>query len=240
MIDKNSPVPIYHQLEEQIKSQIENGSLEADELIPSEREYAERYQISRMTVRHAINNLVKDGFLHRQKGKGTYVSKQKVEQKLQGLTSFTEDMLERGMTPSSRLLSFEIIPASQPIAHRLGLKENTPVYEIRRIRLADHVPMAVETTYLPANLIKGLTEDIINQSLYKYIEEKLTLNISEASQEIEATSAKDHEVKHLQIEKGSPVLLILRTSYLEDGTPFELVRSAYRADRYKFVHTMKR
>jgi GntR family transcriptional regulator len=240
MIDKNSPIPIYHQLEEYIKSQIESGALKVDEAIPSEREYAERYQISRMTVRQAINNLVNEGYLYRQKGRGTFVNKQKVEQKLQGLTSFTEDMLERGMKPSSKLLSFQIIPADIQVASRLKLKENTPVYEIQRVRLADDVPMALETTYLPANLVKGLTEEIINQSLYKYIEDTLLLTISEAAQQIEAASAKEIEVKHLEIEKGSPVLLILRTSYLQDGTPFEFVKSAYRADRYKFVHTMKR
>ncbi|BBU37902.1 MULTISPECIES: GntR family transcriptional regulator [Aeribacillus] len=240
MIDKSSPIPIYYQLEEFIKKQIENGELQPDQAIPSEREYAERYQISRMTVRQAINNLVNEGYLYRQKGRGTFVSKQKVEQRLHGLTSFTEDMLERGMKPSSKLLSFEVIPAGLETASHLKLKKNAPVYEIKRVRLADDVPMALETTYVPANLVKGLTEEIIHQSLYSYIEEKLNLVISEAFQQIEASIAKESEIKHLQIEKGSPILLILRTSYLHDGTPFEFVKSAYRADRYKFVHTLKR
>lgn len=193
-----------------------------------------------MTVRQAINNLVNEGYLYRQKGRGTFVSKQKVEQRLHGLTSFTEDMLERGMKPSSKLLSFEVIPAGLETASHLKLKKNAPVYEIKRVRLADDVPMALETTYVPANLVKGLTEEIIHQSLYSYIEEKLNLVISEAFQQIEASIAKESEIKHLQIEKGSPILLILRTSYLHDGTPFEFVKSAYRADRYKFVHTLKR
>ncbi|REJ13120.1 MAG: phosphonate metabolism transcriptional regulator PhnF [Bacillaceae bacterium] len=240
MIDKSSPIPIYYQLEEFIKKQIEIGELQPDQAIPSEREYAERYQISRMTVRQAINNLVNEGYLYRQKGRGTFVSKQKVEQRLHGLTSFTEDMLERGMKPSSKLLSFEVIPAGLETASHLKLKKNAPVYEIKRVRLADDVPMALETTYVPANLVKGLTEEIIHQSLYSYIEEKLNLVISEAFQQIEASIAKESEIKHLQIEKGSPILLILRTSYLHDGTPFEFVKSAYRADRYKFVHTLKR
>ncbi|PLR85343.1 phosphonate metabolism transcriptional regulator PhnF [Bacillus canaveralius] len=240
MIDKNSPIPIYHQLEEHLKSKIESGAIKADEAIPSEREYAERYQISRMTVRQALNNLVSDGYLYRQKGKGTFVNKKKVEQRLHGLTSFTEDMIERGMKPSSKLLSFEIIAAGAETAHRLNIKENTPVYEIKRVRLADAAPMALETTYLPANLIKGLTEEIINQSLYRYIEEKLSFTIHEATQQIEAAIAKDIEIKHLQIEKGAPILLIHRSSFLKDGTPFEYVKSAYRADRYKFIHSMQR
>jgi GntR family transcriptional regulator len=240
MIDKNSPIPIYHQLEEFIKAQIDNGDLQPDEAIPSERVYADMFQISRMTIRQALTNLVNDGYLYRQKGKGTFVNKKKVEQRLQGLTSFTEDMKERGFTPGSKLVSFEIIPSGREIAERLKLRENTPVYEIKRVRLADNVPMALETTYLPANLVKGLTEEIINQSLYQYIEDKLSLTIHEATQQIEASIAKDQELRLLEIEKGSPVLLILRSSYLEDGTPFEFVKSAYRADRYKFVHTMQR
>lgn len=240
MIDKNSPIPIYHQLEEYIKAQIDSGELKPDETIPSERVYADMFQISRMTIRQALTNLVNDGYLYRQKGRGTFVNKKKFEQRLQGLTSFTEDMRERGFTPGSKLISFEIIPAGREIADRLKLNENTPVYEIKRVRLADNVPMALETTYLPANLVKGLTEDIINQSLYQYIEEKLNLVIHEATQQIEASNAKDQELRLLEIEKGSPVLLILRTSILKDGIPFEFVKSAYRADRYKFVHTMQR
>ncbi|MBT2678920.1 GntR family transcriptional regulator [Bacillus sp. ISL-35] len=240
MIDKNSPIPIYHQLEEYIKSQIESGELKPDEAIPSERVYAEQFKISRMTIRQALTNLVNDGYLYRHKGKGTFVNQKKVEQHLQGMTSFTEDMKERGLTPGSRLVSFEIIPASRKIADTLHLGEHTPLFEIKRVRLADDAPLALETTYLPANLAKGLTEEIINHSLYKYIEEKLSLTIHEATQEIEAAIAKEHELPLLEIDKGSPVLLIHRTSYLKDGTPFEYVKSAYRADRYKFVHSMQR
>jgi GntR family transcriptional regulator len=240
MIDKNSPIPIYHQLEEFIKSQIESGELQQDEAIPSERVYAEMFKISRMTIRQAMTNLVNDGYLYRQKGKGTYVNKKKVVKRLQGMTSFTEDMNERGLTPGNILVSFEIIPATRQIADRLQLPENTPVYEIKRVRLADDAPLALETSYLPANLVKGLTEEIINQSLYQYIEEKLSLTIHEATQQIEATIAKEQELSLLEIEKGSPVLLIHTTSYLKDRTPFEYVKSAYRADRYKFVHNMQR
>jgi GntR family transcriptional regulator len=240
MIDKNSPIPIYHQLEEYIKSQIESGELKPDEAIPSERVYADLFKISRMTIRQALTNLVNDGYLYRQKGKGTFVNQKKVENRLEGMTSFTEDMKERGLTPGSRLVSFEIIPASRKIADMLHLVEHTPVFEIKRVRLADDAPLALETTFLPANLVKGLTEEIINHSLYEYIEEKLSLTIHEATQQIEATIAKEHELPLLEIDRGSPVLLIHRTSYLKDGTPFEYVKSAYRADRYKFIHTMQR
>jgi len=240
MINKNSPVPIYHQLEEYIKQQIEAGILEEEAVIPSEREYAERFQISRMTVRQAINNLVSEGYLKRQKGRGTFVNKKKVEQELQGMTSFTEDMLARGMNPSSTLLSFQIIPADCNTAMDLRIKENDSVYKIKRIRLADGAPMALETAYIPVEIVPGLTEENSNLSLYQYIEEHLSLSISEATQEIEASVADKHATENLGINIGDPILLIERISYLTDGIPFELVKSTFRADRYRFVHTMKR
>lgn len=240
MINKNSPVPIYHQLEEYIKQQIDNGLLKEEAVIPSEREFAERFQISRMTVRQAINNLVSEGYLKRQKGKGTFVAKKKVEQELQGMTSFTEDMQSRGMTPSSTLLSFQIIPADQNTASDLKIDQNASIYKIKRIRLADGAPMALETAYIPVEVVPGLTEENSNLSLYQYIEENLSLSISEATQEIEASVANNDDAEALAITEGDPILLIERTSYLENGMPFELVKSTFRADRYRFVHTMKR
>jgi GntR family transcriptional regulator len=240
MINKNSPVPIYHQLEEYIKQQIETGILREEAVIPSEREFAEVFQISRMTVRQAINNLVLEGYLTRQKGKGTFVSKKKVEQELQGMTSFTEDMLSRGMNPSSTLLSFQIIPADKNTAIDLKIEENDSVYKIKRIRLADGAPMALETAYIPVEIVPGLTEENSNLSLYQYIEQHLSLSISEATQEIEASIADSDDAETLEINIGDPILLIQRISYLQDGIPFEIVKSTFRADRYRFVHTMKR
>jgi GntR family transcriptional regulator len=240
MINKNSPVPIYHQLEEYIKQQIETGILREEAVIPSEREFAEVFQISRMTVRQAINNLVLEGYLTRQKGKGTFVSKKKVEQELQGMTSFTEDMLSRGMNPSSTLLSFQIIPADKNTALDLKIEENDSVYKIKRIRLADGAPMALETAYIPVEIVPGLTEENSNLSLYQYIEQHLSLSISEATQEIEASIADSDDAETLEINIGDPILLIQRISYLQDGIPFEIVKSTFRADRYRFVHTMKR
>jgi GntR family transcriptional regulator len=240
MINKNSPVPIYHQLEAYIKQQIESGILMEEAVIPSEREFAERFQISRMTVRQAINNLVADGYLKRQKGKGTFVNKKKVEQELQGMTSFTEDMLSRGMSPSSTLLSFQIIPADKKTAADLRIEENDFVYKIKRIRLADNAPMAIETAYIPVELVPGLTVENSNLSLYQYIEEHLSLSISEATQEIEASIASNPDAETLGITIGDPILLIERISYLQNEVPFELVKSIFRADRYRFVHTMKR
>ncbi|RIW34663.1 GntR family transcriptional regulator [Bacillus salacetis] len=242
MVKKNSPIPIYYQLGELIKELIDKGELKAGDSLPAEREYAEKFEISRMTVRQAFTQLVNDGYLYRVQGRGTFVAerKPKIEQALQGLTSFTEDMESRGMKPGSELVSFEIKPAAMEIAGELGLQEYAPVYEIQRIRLADEMPMAVETNYISANFIKGLTEKIVNQSLYAYIEETLNLKINHASQVIESSAADEMEAAFLGVQEGSPVMRIQRNTYLADGTPVEYVKSSYRADRYKFKIQMSR
>lgn len=240
MINKNSPIPIYYQLAESIQKQIDSGDLQPGESLPSEREYAEKFEISRMTARQALNQLVNNGYLYRIQGKGTFVADKKIEKPLFGITSFTEDMLARGMKPSSELLHFELIPATGYIANQLQIKEHHPVYEIKRIRLADDVPMAIETNYISANLVKGLTEQIVNHSIYAYMENQLGLRIEQATQTIESSIAEPIEAQSLQIKPGVPVMRIQRTAYLHDGTPAEYVISSYRADRYKFMVQMHR
>lgn len=240
MIDKNSPIPIYHQLEESIKQLIESGQLKPGDALPSEREYSEQFGISRMTVRQAIINLVNERFLYRVRGKGTFVMEQKFEQNLQGLTSFTEDMKARGMEASSKLINFEIIPADAKLASALNIQEHGPVYKIKRIRLAENIPMALERTYISANLVQGLTSEIVKNSLYYYVEETLHMKIAGGTQVIEASIANKEEVKLLEIPELSPVMIMERSSKLEDNTVFEIVKSTYRADRYKFMIDLKR
>ncbi|CUA80415.1 GntR family transcriptional regulator [Anoxybacillus suryakundensis] len=240
MINKHSPLPIYYQLEQGIKEMIEKGQLQPGEMIPSEREWAETYEISRMTVRQAINNLVNDGYLVRKRGKGTFVATKKIEQPLKGLTSFSEDMRARGMVPGTKLLAFHTIPASLSFAKQLGIGEGEEIYEIRRIRLADGLPMALETAYVPYALVPGLTEQNVSGSIYEFIEKKLGLTIRSATQTLEASVARKLEAELLQMKEGAPVLLIQRNSYLQTGQPLEIVKSVYRADRYKFMIEMER
>nr|WP_285842864.1 GntR family transcriptional regulator [Metabacillus litoralis] len=231
---------MYYQLEERIKKSIISEELQPGDVLPSERELSENYQISRMTVRQAITNLVNKGYLYREKGKGTFVSSQKFEQNLQGLTSFTEDMKARNLVPGSKLLHFEISPAIEEIKEWLSLEEEELIYKIKRLRLANDEPIAVETSYLPVKLIPGLTPDILGNSLYKYIEDDLQLSIGHAAQTVEAAIVRDEDIKHLNVNKNVPVLLIQRETYLEDGTPLEIVKSSYRADRYKFKINIER
>ncbi|WP_440894722.1 GntR family transcriptional regulator [Amphibacillus sp. Q70] len=240
MIDKQSPIPIYYQLEEMIKKKIQSEELMPGEAIPSEREYAETYGISRMTVRQAINNMVTEGLLYRQKGRGTFIAEQKIEQDLTKLTSFSEDMRNRELNPSSKLISIDQMACSVKIAEALAINAGACVYQIKRLRLADEEPIALETIYTPKNLVGDMDETDFNQSFYTFLEENRQLKIHHGHQSIEASTANKDEIKYLKIKKNDPILLMYRTSYLINQTPIEFVKSSYRADKYKFYLTMNR
>lgn len=240
LVNKNSHIPIYVQIEEELKRQIYLGEYEVGEPIPSERDLSIKFGVSRMTVRQAITNLVLNGLLYREKGRGTFVSTPKLEQPLNGLTSFTEDMRARGLTPSSKLIKFEKQRPSFDVARDLLLEEGEEVYFIVRIRNADSQPMAIERTYIPLHALPNLTEESFNGSLYRLVEDTYGLKIGNAIQQMEAAIVAKEDSKYLQIEPTAVVLMIKRISYLSDGRPFEVVRSSYRADRYKFISEIQR
>ncbi|MGI8315980.1 GntR family transcriptional regulator [Halobacillus mangrovi] len=240
MIDKQSPIPIYYQIQEHLRSMIENKELNPGEAIPSERELAEKYDISRMTVRQAITNLANEGLLVREKGKGSFVAEQKIEQPLMQLTSFSEDMRRRGIEPGTLVKEFQIVKASAKVSDELQLPEGEEIYQLNRLRLGDGEPMAYEILSLPKEKLPLISEEIVKGSFYNYIEKEMGLSIERAVQSFEPSLATELESEMLNIEVGSPVLLLRRTTYLSDGSPFEHVKSTYRGDRYKFVAEMKR
>lgn len=238
-IDKQSPLPIYYQIEAYLKQQIDDGLLKPGDTLPSEREFSEQFHVSRMTIRQAIMNLVNAGYLNRQKGRGTFVASQKIAMTLSGLTSFSEEIKHRGMRPLSRLLSYEVIPATDRIAQQLSIPNQTPVYEMKRLRLADDHPLALETAYIPVHLLPDLTQDDATGSIYAYAEQH-GLRLKHATQTLEARSAGPEEAKLLTISPNAPVLLIDQRTYLEDGGMFEYSRSLFRGDSYSFTVAMDR
>jgi GntR family transcriptional regulator len=219
---------------------IDSGKLKPNDSLPSERELSETYKISRMTVRQAITNLVNKGYLHRLQGKGTFVSEKKLEQDLQRLTSFTEDMKRRGLEPGNKLLKFDLIDPDHEIQSKLLLDEKERVYQIQRIRLANNQPIGIETSYIPEKFAPDLNEEILNSSIYNYIENTRQLSIGHATQVIESSIVNEMEMKLLHVKKGDPVLLIERHTFLENEIPLEIVKSTYRSDKYKFTITIKR
>ncbi|WP_053218161.1 GntR family transcriptional regulator [Virgibacillus senegalensis] len=241
-IDKEAVVPIYHQIKTLITKKIDDKLWNVDDMIPSERELTNQLSISRMTVRHAINDLVNEGVLYRKRGKGTFVGKPKIDQVLSKLSSFTEDMKKRGLKPGSKVLHVKEVPACEKIGGVLEVEEGFPVIEVFRLRLADDEPMALERSFLPAEKVASiLNYSLENKSLYKELKEKYNLNVAFATQTIEISYlSKPQDSDLLEVNVGTPVLLIKRHTYSDEKTPLEYVESLYRADRYKFSIEMEK
>lgn len=234
VIDKDSPIPIYFQIQKYIREQIKKNEWSVGGAIPSERMLSEQFEVSRMTIRQAVQGLVDEGVLTRRRGSGTFVSNEKVEQQLKGITSFTKLMELRGMQASSKIISFLKRKSSLIEAKHLEIGQVTDVLQIERIRLGNETPIAIETTIIPWSFAEGITEEDMQRSLYEYIEGEKGLIIGEGRQSIEAISADKQTASLLDVPMGSPILLIERVTTLKNGTPFEYVRSHYAGSRFKF------
>jgi GntR family transcriptional regulator len=209
--------------------------LQVGEAIPSERRLSSELGISRLTVRAALDDLVRDGYLERRHGAGTFVSEPKIAQQLT-LTSFSEDMRRRGMVAGSRTIELREIHAGAAVGRALNISPDARVTLIRRLRLADGEPMALETLHVPAALIPGLTrERLENASFYDLLEHDYGVVISNGTQSIEPTVTNEEESELLSVPLHSPAFLFERTSRTDDGQTVEFVRSLYRGDRYRLV-----
>ncbi|MFZ5816783.1 MAG: GntR family transcriptional regulator [Bacillota bacterium] len=232
---------LYKRLMDYLLEEIDAGRLQSGQQIPSERELSERFRMSRMTVRHGLNELVNQGVLYRQQGKGTFVGRPKIRQKLRGLSSFTEDMLSRGLRPGGRVLTVEVVAAPYRVRQALRLAESSHVVRIERLRLADGDPMALEVTHLPYPRFASLVgENLENASLYGLLVDKFGVVFGTALQAIEPALADAALARTLWVKEGSLLLLLERTTFSQQGEPVEFVSSYYRADRYRFEVELER
>jgi GntR family transcriptional regulator len=235
MLDFNSPIPLYYQLKSFIQNQISTGTWKPGEQIPSEAELCGQFQISRTTIRQAINELVTQGKLKRTQGRGTFVTQYNIEKPLFFLTGFSEDMKRRGLEPMSKVLKFETIPPTGHIAQVLNLKENEPVILIKRLRLADDQLMAIDTSFLPFNRFFALLhEDLEKNSLYDLLARKFETVPIRSIRSIEAISCPLAEGELLDVKPGFPILFLVGTNFDQNDLPFEHAESYYRGDRFTF------
>jgi GntR family transcriptional regulator len=236
MIAHDSHVPLYIQIKDYIRLNIQAGVFPESSRIPSERQLAEQFQVSRLTVSKAINELIQEGLLHSHVGKGTFVSSTKIEQELRTLTSFTEEMIRRGQRPSSCVLYAAVEPASSEVAKALLLPSGTKIIVLKRVRLADNQPVALETSAILAAICPGIVDkyDFSQESLYQVLREECGIRIAYARQTFESRQATPEEQEALHLDPHTPILGITRVTYNAQEQPIEYVRSAYRGDRYKF------
>lgn len=234
MLDKKSSVPIYVQLEEYIKKKIKEGVYLPGEALPTERDLTELFGVSRMTVRQAITNLVHQGVLYKTYGKGTFVSKQVIEKKLE-IESFSEDMEKRGLVPSSRILYFEKIIPDSEIREKLELSENEQVYFLNRIRLANDEPMAIEYSYLPEKYFPDLMKyNFMRCSLYTIMKNEYHSDFNYMKQSIKAVTISKKESELLLNKSRGFGLISLRTIFNNSHIPIEYTKTIYNPDRYAF------
>ena len=234
-LDRQSPIPLYYQLKEILRSWITSGKFDSDGCFPSERELQERYGISRMTVRRTLSDLVNEGVLIREQGRGSFVVKTRMQDQLRHLTSFTEDTTLRGVSTEAKVLDFQVV-VDREVAAEMGIPADEELIRLQRIRLVEGEPLALQTTFVRHSLCPGLVErGLLAGSLYKTLEEGYGLRLGRARQAIEAKPADEYEAELLQVSLGQPVLVLERLSYLHDGSPIEYVRSTYRGDRYRFT-----
>lgn len=238
-LDRHSVIPLYYQIQQHLLQDIRSGRLKPGKPLPSEEVISRCLRVSRMTARQALKSLCGLGVAHSQRGKGTFVCESKLEKNIREVQSFTEEMEARGSRPHSKLLSSEVVPADAETAEALHLSPEEKVIRIRRVRVADAVPMGVEATCLPQSLCPNLLDKFDPRtSLYRTLLQVYGIHIVQADEVVEAGLAKTEEARLLGIPKGGPVFLFTRTSYVEGGKAVEYVKSTFRGDRYKITNRL--
>ncbi len=241
VLDRQSVVPLYYQIQQGLSEQIRSGKLKPGELVPSEQEIAARLGVSRMTARQALKSLCNRGLTYSQRGKGTFVSRMKLEKNFRQLLSFSEEIKDRGSQPRSRVLAFKRMLPEGDVAEALHLRPEEEVIFLRRVRMADSAPLCIEATHLPARLCPDLLEKFDpSGSLYRALAEHYGLQIHLADEVAEASVATAAEAKLLRVRAKLPVFRFTRTAYLHNGQPVEFVKSTYRGDRCKVVNRLSR
>lgn len=235
MLDENSPLSLYYQLKNIIIDNIKNKVWELDSKIPPERELCEMYNVSRITVRQALKELEDEGYLYRKQGKGTFVKRPKFVQGLSQFYSFTEEITKMGSVPNTRILMFDIIEAGLTVADKLKIDAKDKVFAIKRLRLADDEPFAVEISYIVHKYAKNLTEEAVNKfGLYEALRQNCGIIPNAATETFEAVLVDTEEAKYLEVAKKAAALHLERITSAQ-GNLIEYCISTIRGDKYKYT-----
>ena len=236
-LDKNTPVPLYYQLKSLVLAMITDSSLKEGDMLPPENELCELLDVSRPTIRQAFGELVSEGYLNRHKGRGTFVSKPKVDVRfLSKLETFNDEMLAKGMKPSTKLLKLEKIDGPTEANKRLLIPPDAPLVRVSRVRFADSVPLVYVETFLEYGKYGKLLEvDLAVNSLYESLERLCGVRVNRANREIESVNARKMEAELLQIARNKAVSLVKTVAYSDDfPDPVEFSIARYRGDFNKF------
>ena len=241
-IDPFTAVPKYFQLASILRQKIDEGEWAPRSAIPSERQLEGLYHLSRTTIREAIDQLVQQGYLYREHGRGTFVSPQKLQKGWMELTSFSEDLLKRGMQPGQIILTLETLVPSPKVLQRLELAPGSLVTRIERVRLGNDIPIGLQTSYLALPDGQSIAREELEKSgsLYRILSEKFHLYPTEADETLEVTVASPEEARLLGVGIGAPLLLSERVTFSQERRPVEFVKILYRGDKYRYFTHLKR
>jgi GntR family transcriptional regulator len=236
-LNKNVPIPLYYQLKKQVLALVDKGVLKEGDMLPPENELCDLLHISRPTIRQAFSELVAEGFLNRYKGKGTFISKRKVEERfLSKLETFDKEMISKGLTPQTKVIALKKLAGPHEANTKLDLPLDAPFIYLSRVRLADKVPLVYVETFLPYEPYAKLMEmDFSSKSLYQSLEKLFHVRVNRVRREIEAVNAHQKEAELLQIAKNKALILVKTVAYSDESpSPVEFSIARYRGDQNKF------
>lgn len=223
---------IYMKLAQDIQEKIEAGEYKIREKLPSERELAETYSVSRMTARQAITYLLDQGIVYRERGSGTFVQAPSIQQN--NVRSFTETVEALGFEAETRIMEFSTISSMASVAAEMEVPSDTHFYKIKRLRLGNKIPMALEVLYIPKIYLPELEDHDLTHSLYELMEKEFGVNISRVSYHVEAILANPIHMKIMELKKATALLRLSGVSFDQDGRKFIYEESLYRTDLYAY------
>jgi GntR family transcriptional regulator len=234
-------IPLYQQLYEILRARIARGELKPGDMLPPEMQLMTQYGAGRVTVRQALDLLVQDGLIYRERARGTFVAHPTVEQNLVRIVSFTQDMQQRGLKARTQVLGSAVIPANAELAEKLQLQVGAELAHLTRLRLADREPMSVEESFLVhhdcPNILKK--HNYATYPLREALARDYNLRLVRAHQIIRAIAANAELARVLNVPQRSPLLHIERVSFSQDNVPLEFLRIWYRADRYSLYNELQ-
>jgi GntR family transcriptional regulator len=242
-VDRTSAVPYYHQIKEAVRGLIAGGELKPGDKLPGEFALSEQLSVSRLVVHRALRELVTEGLLIRQRGKGSFVAPpaRRSYPVVGPLFGMTESLAKEGVSQQNHVLVQEVIPSIPPVSGGLALPEGAPVFHLSSLRLVDNLPLAIEDMYLPAERFPALSDlGWDNRSVYATLEELYDAHPQEATDVAAAGAATREEARLLGINKSAPVMRLQRTSTDRQGTPVEFSKVVFHAERYQFVVRVRR
>ncbi len=242
VIDRSSKLPLYHQIERNIRQLIISGKLETGEMAPSELELAQIYGVSRLTIRKALDELVRQNWLARRQGVGTFVTKPSITTIAPSELSFTSQMLAIGKKPSSTIIQADTNRADHEVANALRISEGDAIFSITRVRLADDQPILYESTHLSIERFPGIDnyQAWAHGSLYQHLLVAYQVLITRLEQTLKPVLLSEEQARHLKAKVKTPSILSICLSYNSDSEPIEYATSVSNGELSEFYFTFRK